>query len=101
MGGQTWQKDKLGMAEGRSWNGDYIVMVWWEGVQCKEHRKDNSDEHRKDKSDENDKIWQKKSDEKKMKKLTQRSPRESTLDPIPDDSQSRPLNQRYLRKATT
>ncbi len=29
---------KLGMAEGRSWNGDYIVMVWWEGVQCKEHR---------------------------------------------------------------
>ena len=88
MGGQTWQKDKLGMAEGRSWNGDYIVMVWWEGVQCKEHRKDNSDEHRKDKSDG-------------KKKLTQRSPRESTLDPIPDDSQSRPLNQRYLRKATT
>ena len=51
MGGQTWQKDKLGMAEGRSWNRDYIVMIWWEGVQCKEHRKDNSDEHRKDKSD--------------------------------------------------
>ena len=74
MGGQTWQKDKLGMAEGRSWNGDYIVMVWWEGVQCKEHRKDNSDEHRKDKSDENDKIWQKKSDEKKMKKIDTKVP---------------------------